>query len=141
MTSIVRWSLNHKRLVVAIWILLTIAGIASANKATKALNQQYSNPGHESYSTNQTIAAKFGNGGSGAPMLAVVTLPAGVSATSPAVTADLRSVDSRIEQAVPGVRAASFGSTGNPAFVSHDGRTTFVASTVVGFRRPCRAMK
>ena len=126
MTSIVRWSLGHKRLVVAIWILLTIAGIASANSATKALNTQYSNPGHESYTVNQTLAATFNNGGAGAPMLAVVTLPAGVSATSPAVTADLRSVQTRIEQAVPGVRAASLASTGNPAFVSHDGRTTFV---------------
>jgi RND superfamily putative drug exporter len=127
-TGIVRWSLNHKRLVVAIWILLTIAGIASANKATKALSEQYSNPGHESYTTNQTIADKFGNGGSGAPMLAVITLPAGASATSPAVTADLRSVGSRIEHAVPGVRVASFASTSNPAFVSRDGRTTFVVA-------------
>ncbi len=126
MTSIVRWSLNHKRLVVAIWLLLTIAGIGSANKATKALSDQYSNPGHESYTTNQTIAAKFGNGGSGAPMLAVVTLPAAASVTSHAVTAELQSVDSRIEHAVPGVRVASYASTRNPAFVSHDGRTTFV---------------
>ena len=128
MTGIVRWSLNHKRLVVAIWILLTIAGIASANKATKALNQQYSNPGHESYSTNQTIAAKFGNGGSGAPMLAVITLPAGTSASSHAVTAGLQTVASRIEHAVPGARVASLASTSNPAFVSHDGRTTFVVA-------------
>ncbi len=125
-TSIVRWSLNHKRLVVVIWILLTIAGIASANKATKALSEQYSNPGHESYTANQAIAARFGNGGSGAPMLAVVTLPAGASATSPTVSAELQSVDSRIEHAVPGARVASLASTGNPAFVSHDGRTTFV---------------
>ena len=128
MTRIVRWSLNHKRLVVAIWILLTIAGIASANKATKALNQQYSNPGHESYSTNQTIAAKFGNGGSGAPMLAVITLPAGTSASSHTVTAGVQTVASRIEHAVPGVRVASFASTSNPAFVSLDGRTTFVVA-------------
>ena len=126
MTSIVRWSLSHKRLVVAIWLLLTIAGIGSANKATKALSDQYSNPGHESYTTDQAIAAKFGNGGSGAPMLAVVTLPAGASVISHAVTAELQSVDSRIEHAVPGVRVASYASTRNPAFVSHDGRTTFV---------------
>jgi RND superfamily putative drug exporter len=127
-TSIVRWSLNHKRLVVLIWLLLTIAGIASANKATKALSEQYSNPGHESYTANQAIAAEFGNGGSGAPLLAVATLPAGASATSPTVTAELRSVESRIEHAVPGARVASFASTSNPAFVSHDGRTTFVVA-------------
>jgi putative drug exporter of the RND superfamily len=127
-TSIVRWSLNHKRIVVLIWLLLTIAGIASANKATKALSEQYSNPGHESYTTNQAIAGTFGNGGSGAPLLAVVTLPAGASATSPAVTAGLRSVASRIEHAVPGVRVASLASTSNPALVSHDGRTTFVVA-------------
>jgi putative drug exporter of the RND superfamily len=125
-TSIVRWSLNHKRLVAVIWLLLTIAGIAFANSATKALSDSYSNPGHESYRTNQYIAAKFGNGGSGAPMLAVVTLPTGASATSRTVTAELQSVDTRIQHAVPGVRVASYASTRNPAFVSHGGRTTFV---------------
>jgi putative drug exporter of the RND superfamily len=125
-TSIVRWSLKHKRLVTVIWLLLTIAGIASANSATKALSQQYSNPSHESYQTNLTISKEFGNGGSGEPMLAVVTLPAGASASSPTVTAGLLSVASRIEHAVPGVRVASFASTGNRAFVSRDGQTTFV---------------
>lgn len=126
MTGIVCWSLRHKRLVISFWLLLTIAGMAFANTATKALNGQYSNPGYESYQTNLAISQQFGNGGSGAPMLAVISLPPGSGAGSPAVTAGLRDVTARIEHAVPGVRVASFASTGDSAFVSRDGRTTFV---------------
>jgi RND superfamily putative drug exporter len=59
-------------------------------------------------------------------MVAVVTLPAATSVGSPVVTAGLREVAGRIEHAVPHVRVASFASTGDPAFVSRDGRTTFV---------------
>ena len=58
--------------------------------------------------------------------MAVVTLPTGVTAGSPAVTAALRQVTGRIERAVPGSRAASYATTGDPAFVSRDGRITFV---------------
>ena len=48
MTGITHWALRHKRLVVLIWLLLTIAGMASAQKATAALSEQYSIPGKQS---------------------------------------------------------------------------------------------
>jgi RND superfamily putative drug exporter len=126
-TAIVRWCLQHKRIVAGFWLVLMLVGMGTAGKASKALNSQYSNPGHESYTTNLAISREFGNGGSGAPLLAVVTLPAGVSVRSPAVTSGLNDVAARIEHAVPHVRVASFASTrGDRAFVSRDGRTTFV---------------
>ena len=34
MTGITRWALRHKRLVVLVWLVLTITGIATAQKAT-----------------------------------------------------------------------------------------------------------
>ena len=39
--------------------------------------------------------------------------------------AELRAVESRLERALPGARIASYASTGDRAFVSADGRTTF----------------
>ena len=81
MTAIVRWCLQHKRIVAGFWLVLILVGMGTAGKASKALNSQYSNPGHESYTTNLAISREFGNGGSGAPLLAVVTLPARASST------------------------------------------------------------
>jgi putative drug exporter of the RND superfamily len=118
--------LAHKRAVVIFWVILTLVGIASAGSATKALKQKFSVPGKEGWVTNQQIAREFhGTGGNSAPQLAVVTLPAGRSAATPAIKGELRSLESRLEQVEPGARVAGYGSTGNPAFLSSDGRTAF----------------
>ena len=126
MSGITRWALRHKRLVVGFWLVLTVLGLAFSKKATAALTQEYTLPGHQSYETNALITREYGGGGDSAPLVAVVTLPAGMTAGSPAVTAALGTVTGRIERAVPGSRVASWATTGAPAFVSRDGRTTFV---------------
>ena len=60
----------------------------------------------------------------------MATLPAGTTLTGTApsdtAVADLRALDARIAAAAPGSRIASYASTGDRAFVSADGRTTFV---------------
>ena len=91
MASLTRWVLAHKRIVVAFWLILTLIGMASAGSATKALKQKYSVPGKEGFVTNQQISHDFGGtGGNGAPLLPVVTLPAGSSVSTPATVAQLR---------------------------------------------------
>lgn len=125
MTRLTRWVLRHGRLVVLVWLLLAIAGAAGSSQATKALTQQYSAPGREGYEANQAIAAQYGNGGNEAPLLVVVTLPAGVTVDSPGVLAQLAALDGRIHTIVPSAREASYALTGNRAFVSADGRTAF----------------
>jgi RND superfamily putative drug exporter len=127
MTATTRWVLAHKRIVVAFWLVLTLVGIASAGTATKALKQKFTVPGREGFVTNQQIAHDFhGTGGNGAPLLAVVTLPATTSVNSPAVERELRAVEARLEQTLPGTRLAGYASTHSSAFLSGDGRTTFV---------------
>jgi len=129
MTSITRWVLAHKRIVVCFWVLVTLVGMASAGSATKALKQKFSVPGKEGWITNQQIAHRFnGTGGNGAPLLAVVTLPAGRQLSSPAVQSGLRAVESRLERALPGARLAGYASTADPAFLSGDRHTTFVVA-------------
>jgi putative drug exporter of the RND superfamily len=119
--------LAHKRIVVAFWIVITLVGIASAGSATKALKQEFSVPGKEGWQTNEQIARDFrGTGGNGAPLVPVVSLPAGKSIDSPGVRTDLRRIETRLERALPGTRLAGYASTGDHAFVSRDGRTTFV---------------
>jgi putative drug exporter of the RND superfamily len=125
-SSLTRWVLAHKRLVVISWLVLTIAGIAVAGPATDALKPGYSVPGKEAWETNQAIAARYGGtGGDTPPLLPVVTLPQGKTVDSPGVRAGLAAIDDRLREALPGSRIASFVSTGDRTFVSEDGRTIF----------------
>jgi putative drug exporter of the RND superfamily len=129
MARLTRWVLAHKRFVALFWVLLTLVGMGSAGSATKALKQKFSVPGKEGWVTNQQIARDFhGTGGNSAPLLPVVTLPAGESLGSPTVRTELRAVEARLAHALPGTRVASYVTTGNSAFVSRDGRTTFIVA-------------
>jgi RND superfamily putative drug exporter len=126
MSSLTRWVLAHKRIVVIAWVVLTVVGIATVSSATKAMDQKFSVPGKEGWETNLTISQLFaGKGGDTAPIVPVVTLPQGKTVSSPGVHRELAAVDRRLEGALPGARLASFASTGDRAFVSADGRTTF----------------
>jgi putative drug exporter of the RND superfamily len=126
MTTITRWVLAHKRWVAAFWIVVTIVGVATVGQSTKSFSSEFSVPGRQGYETNSQIQRLFGQGGRTSPLIGVVTLPAGTSVSSPAVRGGLENVQRRLERAISGLRTASFASTGNRAFVSADGRTTFV---------------
>jgi RND superfamily putative drug exporter len=129
MTSFTRWVLAHRRLVVGFWVVITIVGAATSGAATKAMNQKFSVPGREGWDTNQAIAKQYGGtGGNGAPLVPVVTLPAGRTLADPAVRGDLKALEARIARTLPGARVAGYGSTQDKAFASADGRTTFVVA-------------
>jgi RND superfamily putative drug exporter len=129
MASFTRWVLAHRRLVVGFWVVITIIGAATSGAATKAMNQKFSVPGREGWDTNQAIAKQYrGTGGNGAPLVPVVTLPAGRTVADPAVRADLKALEDRLARTLPGARVAGYGSTRDKAFTSADGRTTFVVA-------------
>ncbi len=129
MAQLTRWVLAHKRVVVVFWVALTLVGMASAGSASKALKQKLSVPGREGWVTNQQIARDFrGTGGNGAPLLPVVTLPAGQSPSSHRVRAALAAIEARLLGTLPGSRVAGYASTGNRAFLSPDARTTFIVA-------------
>jgi putative drug exporter of the RND superfamily len=122
MERLTRWVLGHRKLVVGIWLVLTVAGMATAGTATKRMDQRFTVPGKEGWETNQTIARTFkGTGGDTTPLLAVVTASSGKIARD-----DMAGVERRLTAANPGSRTAGFASTGSNAFVSEDGRTAFV---------------
>ncbi len=126
MTSITRWVLAHRRLVTFFWILVTLVGIATVGKSTASFSNKFSVPGREGFVTNTQILSLYHGGGRNAPLIPVVTLPSGVSVTSSQVRGGLKQIESKLQRAIPGTRTASFASTGNRAFVSANGRTTFV---------------
>jgi RND superfamily putative drug exporter len=131
--SLTRWVLAHRKLVVGFWIVLTLVGIGTAGAATKAMNQKFSVPGREGWETNLAIAKLYkGTGGNAAPLVPVVTLPAGRTVADPGVRAQLLGIETKLTAALPGARVTGYGSTGSRAFVSKDGATAFV----IAFPRP-----
>jgi RND superfamily putative drug exporter len=128
-SSLTRWVLAHKRIVAVFWLILTVAGGAAAGPASKALKQQFSVPGREGWQTNVAIERLYGGtGGITAPLVPVVTLPAGKTVDSPGIRAQLAAIDARLARALPHARIASYATTGNRAFVSRDGRTVFAVA-------------
>lgn len=123
--TVTRWILAHKGLVAIFWIVLTLAGFYGSTKVTDQLNEQFTTPSSPAYAVNQEIAERFGGGGEATPLVAVATLPKGESVHDSGVRADLRQLERRLAAAMPGARVASYGSTGEAAYVSDDGRTTF----------------
>src|SRR5215212_5445385 len=117
--------LGHKRLVLGFWLAVIVAAFAAVGPAGDSLSQQFSVPGREGFETNREVAATYGNGGDVAPLVPVVALPHGKTVDSPGVAHELDAALARVEAALPQARTASYASTGDRAFVSNDGRTTF----------------
>ncbi|MGH2936160.1 MAG: MMPL family transporter, partial [Gaiellaceae bacterium] len=114
--------LAHKRIVVAVWLVLAVIGFATLARSTGALTKRYDLPGYPGYEASQTIERTFGTGGGQSqPLVAVVRVPGGVAAHRRELGAAL----GRIARAMPRARIASYASTGSGAFVSADGTTTF----------------
>ena len=126
MQRLTRRVLAHKRAVAVTWLILTLVGIVAAGPASSALDQRFSVPGREGWEASLQIEQVYGNGGETLPLVPVVSLPQGTTVDSPGVRDQLRKVEQTANKAVPGSRVAGFGSTGDKAFVSRDGRTTFV---------------
>jgi putative drug exporter of the RND superfamily len=123
--TLTRWVLAHKRWVAGFWIALTIAGFWGAGQVTNALDDEFTMPDSEAFATNQEIEERFGSGGDRSPLVAVAQLPEGTTVDDPGVRGDLRALERELAAALPGSRVASYGSTGEPGYLSDDGRTTF----------------
>ncbi|MEJ7793310.1 MAG: MMPL family transporter [Gaiellaceae bacterium] len=119
------WVLRHKRIVLGLWLVVWIAAVAALGPAGNSLSQQFNIPGREGFETNKQLAEIYGTGGDVAPIVPVVTLPAGTTVDSPGVRDQLDAALTKIEAALPEAITASYASTGDRAFVSDDGRTTF----------------
>ena len=116
MLTLTRWVLNHKRVVVGLWLAVTVVAFAATKPASDALSQEFPLPGQEAYEVNRELVEQYGSGGDIAPLVPVVTVPKGQQVDGPAFAAAL----DRVRQAVPGSRV-----TQDPRFSSEDGRTAF----------------
>ena len=85
MLGLSRFVLRHKRLVVAFWLLVLLAGVPNLQRATNALSQTFSVPGREGFVTNIALFHRYGIDPSVSTIIPVFRLPAGTSVTSPGV--------------------------------------------------------
>ena len=121
MNGLSAFVLRHKLAVSLAWLVVFLAGAATAGRLSGALNQDFTFPGTDAERANQAILAAYGNGAAAYPLVPVVTLPAGTPPEDPAV----REAFEATARADPTVRVVSYQSTGDRRFVGTDGRTQF----------------
>jgi RND superfamily putative drug exporter len=121
-----RWAefvLRHRRLVLAFWGLVLVAGIVLAGKTTSRLTVDFSLPGQPGTETADKIIARFGNGGNTNPFITTVTLPAGQTVTGH--EADVAKAFSAVGTAIPEVRVVDEANTGDKIFRTKDDHTAY----------------
>jgi putative drug exporter of the RND superfamily len=124
MCALAKLVLRHRLLVVVGWVLLAVAGAATASHTVGKLTDTYAMPGEPSYAANNQILATYGNGGGQEPIVPVVTVPAGESVRDPGVAARLGAVfgAARVDATV---RVVDYTTTNDDAFVTRDGRSSY----------------
>src|SRR3984885_10511708 len=120
MQALTRFVLRHKALVALTWLLIAVAGVMTVGGTTHRMTNDFSVPG-QAYKVDNQIAAEYGNGGSQAPYVPVLTVPAGERVTAPAVAAETAGVSGAIAASFPAVRVADSISTDNARFGTSDG--------------------
>jgi len=86
MTALTRFVLRHKALVTLFWVIVAAVGVMTISGTTHRMTNNFSMPG-QAFRVDDQIARQYGNGGSEAPYVPVITVPAGERVTDPAVAA------------------------------------------------------
>src|SRR6476646_4387847 len=122
MSAITRWALNHKLVVVAVWLCLTAAGgfasLSVGGKLTKGLPI----PGQPAYEANLQMLRAFGIDGHQQPTIAVLHLPAALSMRTAAGKTAAARTFAAASQAGP-VGVIDYATTHDSRLVSADART------------------
>src|ERR1035437_5705150 len=124
MLAVSRFVLRHKLTVVIFWLTVLAAGGAASAKLSARMSAQFALPGAAGYQASQQILRIYGNGGPGYPEVAVITLPNGQAAGSPAGRQALGRAFAAAAR-IPGLRVAGYASTGDRAFLTRDPRLSY----------------
>jgi RND superfamily putative drug exporter len=135
MPALTRFVLRHKALVTLFWVVVAAVGVMTISGTTHRMTNNFAMPG-QAFKVDNQIASQYGNGGSQAPYLPVITVPGGQKITDPATAAATGRAFAALARAIPDVRIVDYATTHNPAFVTRDGRSTFAlvyTAPVAGF--------
>jgi RND superfamily putative drug exporter len=120
MHALTRFVLRHKLLVTLFWLAVAAAGVMTIGGTTHRMTNTFSMPG-QAFRVDSQIARQYGNGGSQAPYVAVLTAPPGQRINAAASGR----VFGALHHAVPDARIADYATTGSRAFLTRNGGTTF----------------
>jgi RND superfamily putative drug exporter len=135
MPALTRFVLRHKALVALFWVVVAAAGVMTISGTTHRMTNNFAMPG-QAFKVDNQIVREYGNGGDQTPYLPVITVPAGQQVTDPVTAAATGRAFAALARAIPGVRIADYATTGDRAFVTRDGRSTFAlvyTAPVTGF--------
>jgi len=123
-----RWGelvLRHRRIVMLIWVVVTVAGIAASGKASGRMTVDFSLPGQPGDRAANQIIEAYHNGGNTAPLVATVTLPEGqtISGHEDEVAKAFASIGSA-DPDIP-LRVVDEANTGDKAFRTSDDHTAY----------------
>ncbi|MFI8765261.1 hypothetical protein ACIGN6_10090 [Streptomyces sp. NPDC053792] len=113
--------LRHRVAVGVAWLLVLVLGGAAAVLGLGRLDQSFTASGGPGHRANQAIQERYGNGAAVAPLVAVVTWPAGTDVRA----GGTRLADALERAAGPGARTVSYAGTGDEGFLGADGRTVY----------------
>ena len=113
--------LRHRRWIMVAWLAIVLAGVATLSSTTRRLSTEFKLPNEPSYIADSKITALYHNGGDTVPVVVAVTAPVGQVASP----AQADRVLAAATAAVPGSRLADQLNTGDAAFATRDGRTSF----------------
>lgn len=116
-----RFVLKHRWWVIGFWLVSMLAGGFAAGRVPNRLSYDFSLPGQEGYQTEVKLAQAYGVAAS-AGYIPVFTAPNGEKISDH--RADVSAVADKLRQ-IPGLQVLDYGSTGDPGFVTDDGRSTF----------------
>ena len=121
MEALARLTIRGRWVIVAAWIVLTVAGMVAASQLSGRWFEQFSIPGYSAYEANQRTIDTFGTGRQ-FPMVLVFSVKDGDIRKQTGIEAAIAAGASKN----PGSRVSSWFATKNDdAFVSADGKTMF----------------
>ncbi len=130
MSAITRWALKHKLVVVALWLLLTVAGAFASLSVGGKLTKGLPIPGQPAYEANLKMLRAFGIDGHQEPSIAVLHLPAALSMRTAAGQAAAAHTFAEVSKAGP-VGVIDYATT-------HDRRLVSAATTCPALTWPRR---
>ena len=124
MERLARMVMHHRRIVSGFWLVLFLGGILSVSPLSERWTLDFSLPGQPGDVAEQQLIEKYGSS-TVDTYVAVISVPRGqtVDAHGPEVARVLASTLAAVPD-LP-LRVVSYADTGDPAFLTDDGRTTF----------------
>jgi RND superfamily putative drug exporter len=123
MARLTSFVLRHRRLVAVFWLAVFVAAMAGSSRVSDRLGIDFSLPGQPGSTTAAEITQLYGNGGSLAPSVEVVTVPQGQTVAQD--QAKIAAAFDAVRQGSPALRVVDYASTHDARFVTSDGRSTF----------------